>query len=314
MREFTNLGRNMYAVQQAKMAIKDTPEGLQLFQNSAKRQCIEHVASLCSAQTTLLSIQSAKPLDALDLLERNLPRDPKLRKMWTAQARVAAVMGSCLRSLASFKSGLKHWLRYIEILYGRESMDGAAFPPKLDDVLAWSNTFRCAQNMDADNMKRILHFARSFGTFANYLGYLCAACHAIGCTAPPVGHPAIKRSMIAIVKRDFYKSREKLHLDRIDVRNMVLAVNNGLETLQFAMLWLVSYTFLLRLPSEVSPRTATVHSPFYSQHFICLVRRYRCSVALAAEAQRGRNHCCGEKMRNSVWNWRHVRTDRAAAA
>ena len=142
MRDFTNLGRNMYAVQQAKTVIKDAPEGLRLIQDSAKRQCIEHVASLCSAQTTLLSIQGAKPLDALDLLERNLPSDPKLRKMWTAQARVAAVMGSCPRSLASFKSGLKHWLRYIEILYGRESMDSAAFPPKLDDVLAWSNTFR----------------------------------------------------------------------------------------------------------------------------------------------------------------------------
>ena len=111
-------------------------------------------------------------------------------------------------------------------------------------------------------MKRLLRFARSFGTFANYLGYLRAACHAIGCTAPPVGHPAIKRSMIAIVKRELYKSREKLHLDRIDVRNMVLAVNNNLETLQFAMLWLVSYTFLLRLPSEVSSRAEIVHSPF----------------------------------------------------
>ena len=110
----------------------------------AKRQCISHVASLCSAQTTLLRVSNARPMEALDMLERNLPRDPMARKEWTVCAHVAAVMGSCPRSLASFKSGLRHWLRYIEIMYGRDSLEASAFPPHLDDVLAWSNTFRLA--------------------------------------------------------------------------------------------------------------------------------------------------------------------------
>ena len=34
---------------------------------------------------------------------------------------------------------------------------------------------------------------------------------------------------------------------------MILAVDRGLETQSFAMLWLVAYTFLLCVPSEALP-------------------------------------------------------------
>ena len=37
------------------------------------------------------------------------------------------------------------------------------------------------------------------------------------------------------------------------VLNMVLAVDKGIESKCMAMLWLVSYTFLLRVPSEALP-------------------------------------------------------------
>ena len=108
-----------------------------------------------------------------------------------------------------------------------------AFPPTLEGVLAWSTTFR------------------SLGTFMNYLGCLRKACHALNIEAPPYGHAAIKRAMASIVKRQIAPDRPRLHLDRIDVKNMVLAVQSGFETQKYAMLWLVSYTYLLRLPSEV---------------------------------------------------------------
>ncbi len=111
--------------------------------------------------------------------------------------------------------------------------------------------------------------ARCVGTFGNYLSYVRAACHANGYEAPPVGHPAIKRAMVAIVKRQLFTQRPKRFIQRRAVclhivtaraiscpcrpivMNMVLAVNKQLEQLNFAMLWLVSYTWLLRLPSEV---------------------------------------------------------------
>ena len=103
---------------------------------------LEQVAALCNAHTTLLNVANARPLEALVILERNLPKNAEAREQWKASARIAAVMGSCPRSLGSFKSGLKHWIRFVEIIHGTERAAEATFPPCLDDVLAWSNTFR----------------------------------------------------------------------------------------------------------------------------------------------------------------------------
>lgn len=94
------------------------------------------------ANTTLLNLRGIRPLEALEMLDRNLPRDIKARERWRDEARVAAVMGSCPRSMPSFRSGMRHWIRFIEIMYGEEHMVENALPPKMDDVLAWSNTFR----------------------------------------------------------------------------------------------------------------------------------------------------------------------------
>jgi len=91
---------------------------------------------------TLLNVANFRPLEALELLNRNLPADSEARARWRDTARVSAVMGSCPRSIACFKSGLKHWLRFIEVIHGEVNIEEAAFPPGLSDVLAWSNTFR----------------------------------------------------------------------------------------------------------------------------------------------------------------------------
>ena len=235
---------------------------------AGKRPRLEQVSELYNAQTLLLNITKARPRVALEMLERNLPCDAVAREQWRASARVAAVLGSCPRSVASFRSGMKHWIRFVEIIHGKENAEESAFPPRLGDVLAWSNTFRWFVRplppwRAVDCM---LHRCRCFGTFANYLGYLRAACHGIGCDAPPVGHPAIKRSMIAIVKRGFYTSRAKMFIDRLSAMRHLCVPCPGLalrtcvgnmvgmakdEDWQYAMLWLVTYVFLLRLPSEV---------------------------------------------------------------
>ena len=97
-----------------------------------------------TAEPLIFDISGAKPLAALDLLEAHMPQDPVQRAAWRSKARVAAVMGSCPRSHASFKSGVKHWTRFIKITHGSDAVDLVAFPPRLEDVLAWSNTFRCA--------------------------------------------------------------------------------------------------------------------------------------------------------------------------
>ena len=109
--------------------------------------------------TTLLNLRDIKPLEALMLLKENLPDDPEGKAAWRSSARVAAVLGSCPRTLKSFMSGkhvvpvfvrvhacsdpgLRHWITFIEVTHGAACADSVAFPPRMDDVLAWSNTFR----------------------------------------------------------------------------------------------------------------------------------------------------------------------------
>ena len=113
---------------------------------------------------------------------------------------------------------------------------------------------------------------RCLGTFGNYLSYLRAACHAHGYDAPPVGHPAIKRGMIAIVKRELFNERPKRFIQRRGplihvlvvnfcmccpcrtmLSNIIRAVDRQLTGLGIGMLWLTSYAWLLRVPSEALP-------------------------------------------------------------
>ena len=49
--------------------------------------------------------------------------------------------------------------------------------------------------------------------------------------------------------------RPRMFIQRTTMRNMVISVERELETMEYAMLWLVAYTFLLRVPSEALPIT-----------------------------------------------------------
>jgi hypothetical protein len=70
-----------------------------------KRPRINEALALVEMPTLILNVQKARPLEALELLSKNLPRDDASLAIWRHGARVAAVMGSCPRSLESFKSG-----------------------------------------------------------------------------------------------------------------------------------------------------------------------------------------------------------------
>ena len=151
---------------------------------------------LAAEPTTVINVLNAKPMHALVRLREQVPDDAAARAEWRKRARTAAVVGSCPRSLHSLDSGIAHWLKYIAIAHGSINADKMAFPPSLEDVLGWSNTFRCV------------------GTFCDYLTHLRAACHANGFDAPPIGHPAIKRAMVAVVKRELFTKRNKLFVQR----------------------------------------------------------------------------------------------------
>ncbi len=145
-------------------------------------------------------------------------------------------------------TGVKNWFSFARLRYGSEE-----FPPSLNGLLEWSHTFRCV------------------GTYSNYLGYVRTACLALDKPIVEAGHPALHRAKASVVKRMMFTSRcaatcvqdlfslpslrlrPRMFLQRSVTRNLVIAVERGLEEQRYAMLWLITYTFLLRLPSEALP-------------------------------------------------------------
>ena len=179
-------------------------------------------------------LHGTTPLAALQLLGRTLPQSSSLRAQWRAQARTVAVLGSAPKSNDELLSAVSHWLKYVALVHGTDAADSYCFPPSLSHVLGWSNTFRCA-------------------TYGNYLSKLRGACHAMGYDAPPCNHRAIKRATVGIVMRAAFRSRDKMFISRLFLKNIVLGVAKGQEEKKYAMLWLFTYLCLLRLPSEALP-------------------------------------------------------------
>ena len=90
---------------------------------------------------------------------------------------------------------------------------------------------------------------------------------------PPAAHPALQHAKEAVIKRMLFAARRalpdppfllpcitqrslprpRMFLQRSTTRNLVKAAQTGLETGTFAILWLMTYVFLLRLPSEALP-------------------------------------------------------------
>jgi len=111
---------------------------------SCRLVLVERLDELTKQPTQVLSLEGIKPTKALQMLRERLGTDPEARKKWLGEARVASVMGSCPRSKDSFRSGVKHWLDFVEVTHGSQQCARFAFPPMMSDILAWANLFQCA--------------------------------------------------------------------------------------------------------------------------------------------------------------------------
>ena len=156
------------------------------------------------------------------------------RAVWFKSARTAAISGSCPKSHKSAMSGLPCYVAFGEAV-------GAGLPPTTDDLLAWSLLFR------------------SSGTFMNYVGYVKFACDLMELPCAHLDQRLLARAKSSIDKRRQFVPRAQYFL-RLDTVRMLLQLADGVPPLMpYAMAFLTSYVFLLRLPSECLPiRTDSV--------------------------------------------------------
>ena len=150
------------------------------------------------------------------------------RAVWYKSARTAAISGSCPKSHKSAMSGLRCYVAFGEAV-------GAGLPPSTDDLLAWSQLFR------------------SSGTFMNYVGYVKFACDLMELPCAHLDQRLLARAKSSIDKRRQFVPRGQYFL-RLDMVCMLLRLAEGVPPLlPYAMAFLTSYVFLLRLPSECLP-------------------------------------------------------------
>lgn len=149
---------------------------------------------------------------------------------WAKQARAEAVVLSAPHSLQSTKSGLRAWIHFADRVLG---LGGRHLPPPAEGLAAWSQLFRCA------------------GTYSNYIRYVAMACDLAGVTAE-----ATRISVVSCAKTALRK-QQKAHRERRflggELTARLVASTAVSDAAAAAMLFLMSYTFLLRVPSEALP-------------------------------------------------------------
>ena len=124
------------------------------------------------------------------------------------------------------------------------------FPPKLNLLLSWSSLFR------------------SVGTFSNYLAYVRTAglvadvstevCSPVklcvlvwsSTTVQVFNHPALRKAKDSVRRAGNFQSRLRLFVTRSMVESILEHCNGCPRLKRYGVLFLVTYCFLLRLPSE----------------------------------------------------------------
>ena len=218
-------------------------EGYACSDVSHKCACFVAGASELSAITGALdergaepSIRGCGPAKAVTVLCKVIPNADD-RTSWAVTARVEAIVGSCPRSLESAKSGMRAWIAFVREVLGRS---GDVFPPLLDDLLAWSRLFQHE------------------GTFRNYLTYVRLGCEIVGKSVAVFDHVSLRRAKVAVAKRNLAVRRKPRFIHQETLAAMVLLSLDVPSRREFVMLCLISYIFLLRVPSECLP--VAVHS------------------------------------------------------
>ena len=117
-------------------------------------------------------------------------------------------------------------------------LKGKILPPTIDGLLQWSRLFR------------------SHKTFGNYVSYVKLACELEGEDVSVFCHPSLKRAKNAILKRKLLAPRIPTWVGMGLLQRMMTLVIDRPHLKDLLAIFLASYVFLLRLPSEGLPLAA----------------------------------------------------------
>lgn len=182
-----------------------------------------HVACPCRGPRAALKVLKSSCASAGDMA------------LWLEEARISAVMGTCQGSLKSVRSGLQCYIAFMRhIMPGIRRM----FPPKAAHLQAWSRLFRCA------------------GTFGNYMSYVRTGCMVLGVDTQVFNDPALRRAKKAVASANAFTTRPRMWIRRGQLEEIMKFADVVRDFWTCAVLYLLAYVFLLRLPSEALPAVA----------------------------------------------------------
>ena len=142
-----------------------------------------------------------------------------------------------MRPCALSCSGLRCWGLFCDIIL---ATPGRHLPPKVTALVQWSNFFT------------------SEGTYRNYLNAVAFGTELAGFDSVAVRHPAVKGAKLAL------KNREASHRPKHFITFGLLTKLVGLALKEddrvSAMIYVIAYACLLRVPSECLPLVAGVRA------------------------------------------------------
>ena len=154
----------------------------------------------------------------------------KARAEWAEAARVGAILGRAPRSNASLLSAWRAWHAFAtKVLAGH----GSCMPPSVDALVSWSALFK------------------SHRTYSNYVSKLRTACELLRVPTESTHHPSVKGAAKAIQKREPPPRVRKALGQKLVGKLTELALLEGDR--RSCALYLLSYSFLLRVQSEAMP-------------------------------------------------------------
>ena len=196
-----------------------------MLRNTSK--VVQNITNIQQSQSTAV-LSHLGPKKAAVALVSALARGASAEE-WVVRATKEAVLLSAPHSLRSVQSALRAWGHFADQVLGAQ---GRHLPPSDAGLAAWSRLFR-----------------RS-GTYANYVSYLALACDAVGVSADATRSRLVKRAKATLRKLEGPARVRRFIGEQLTARLFKATVN---EDKSVAMLYLLAYAFMLRVPSEALP-------------------------------------------------------------